>query len=102
MAQPDERNLEESHTLPTHEQPVSSAFATLPEAAPGFADQYCFADTAILGSVDLLAGTEATNFVNSAGALLGFFKQEESYQIIRLACSFGWSVSASWHLVLSV
>jgi hypothetical protein len=50
----------EKHTFPTHQSPISRPLSTLPEPTTSLSNQDSFADTAVLGSVDLLAGAVAT------------------------------------------
>lgn len=88
-------------TFPTHQGLIPGAFPAFPEATSGFTDQDGAADPTVLGAVDLFPGTEATvSYDKSVSRFLSCGHPESmvAYQIMRFACSLGWSVAASWHL----
>lgn len=81
-------------TLATHLDLVSGPLAAFPKAAPGFSDEDAAANATVLRAIDLFAGAKTTVGSQRKSRC----QVKGTYQIIRFACSLGWSVAASWHL----
>lgn len=91
----------ETPTLPTHHRFIPRSLSTFPEPRPCFANQERVAENAVFRTVVLFAGAIATvkHTIHKQPRRRRKRKRGVVYQIIRFACSFGWSVAASWHLV---
>jgi hypothetical protein len=76
------------HTLTAHESPVPRSLASFPESTTRLADEYGSTDSAVLGSIDLFSGAEATVSISTL-IFQKVFHSGMAYQIIRLACSLG-------------
>lgn len=92
--------------LPTHKHFIPRTFTPFPESAPSFSNEKGVADSTVLWPVGLFPGAVAAGYTLVVACVKWVewkrakekTKKKKTYQIMRFACSLGWSVASSWHL----